>query len=89
MKLLALLLGVLFGAAELWLTKATVDRAMSGKALVIWITAKVVSYSAVLLPVFLLLPRTFAIWFGVGVGAGLPVCALALFAWRSIRKRGD
>ena len=87
MKLLALLLGVLFGAAELWLTKATVDRAMSGKTPVIWIVAKIVSYTAVLLPVFLLLPRTFAIWFGAG--AGLPVCALSLFAWRCIRERGD
>ena len=89
MKCLALLLGVLFGAAELWLTKATVDRAMAGKMPVLWIVAKVVSYAAVLLPVFFLLPRAFAIWFGVGVGAGLPVCALSLFAWRSIRERGD
>ena len=87
MKFLALLPGAVFGAAEMWLTKVIVERATAGKSPVVWVVAKVVSYTAVLLPIFLLLPRTTAIWFGVGVGAGLPLCALVLTACRLFREK--
>ena len=87
MKLLALLLGLAFGAAELRLTKAIVDRATAGKTPVAWVVVKVLSYAAVLLPVFWLLPRPVAVWFGAGVGAGLPLCALSLFTWRHVREK--
>ena len=86
MKLLGLLLGVLFGAAEFALTKAIADRATTGKPPIVPTVVKVASYAAVLLPVFLCAPRDFSVWFGVGAGAGL-LLAVPAFLWFA-RKRG-
>ena len=71
MQFLGLLLGVALGAAEFFLTKAIVSRAMAGKAPVVLLLLKLASYAATLLPVFFCTERAFAIRFGIGVGAGM------------------
>lgn len=87
MKLLALLLGVLFGAAEFFWTKAITDKAMAGKPPIVWTIAKLASYAAVLLPVFFLVPRAFAVRFGIGAGAGVLAAGLILFAYKVISEK--
>ena len=88
MKLLGVLLGVVFGAAEFGLTKAITDRATSGKAPVVWLVVKIVSYAAVLLPVVFRAPRDLALWSGVGAGAGLLIVTLVFFICKTVGKRG-
>ena len=89
MKLLCLLFGIAFGAAEFVLTKAVTERALSGKAPVVLTVVKAGSYAAVLPAVFLLLERAAAIRFGVGAGAGLLAATLLYFAVKVIRERGE
>ena len=50
-KLLGVLPGIVFGAAEFFLTKAMTDRVMAGKPPAGFVIGKIVSYAAVLLPV--------------------------------------
>ena len=87
MKLLGLLLGVLFGAAEFFLTKWVVQRAGAGKLPVLPLLAKLVSYAAVLIPVFLLTPSYFAIRFGIGAGAGVLGVGLIVFLNNHLREK--
>ena len=87
MKLLGLLLGAVFGAAEFFVTKAMTDKAMAGKVPVVWVLVKIASYAAVLLPVFFLAQRDFAVRFGIGAGAGLLAAGLLFFAYKVILEK--
>ena len=85
--LLWLLPGFVFGAAEFFFTKATVSRVLAGKLPVVWVIVKILSYAAVLVPVFLLLPRESAIRFGIGAGGGLLLAGLIVFAYAILREK--
>ncbi|MBQ7542976.1 MAG: hypothetical protein IJT44_11870 [Clostridia bacterium] len=78
--ILWLLPGALFGAAEFFLTKVIAGRVLSGRTPILLLCAKLASYAAVLVPVFLLLPSAAAKWFGIGAGSGVlavgTVCAV-------------
>ena len=87
MRVLCLLLGVLFGAAEFCLTKAIAARAMEGKAPAAPVLLKILSYAAVMLPLFLLAPRALALRFAVGTGVGLPAAGMTIFVFHQIREK--
>lgn len=85
--ILWLLPGLVFGAAEFFLTKAVADRTLRGKLPAAQIVLKIISYAAVLVPVFLLLPREKSIWFGVGAGGGILLGCLVFFVSMILRKK--
>ena len=79
--------GLVFGAAEFFLTKAITDRVTGGKLPALLIVLKIVSYAAVLVPVFLLLAREKSIWFGVGAGGGVLLGGLGYFVFTILQKK--
>lgn len=80
-----LLPGALVGAAEFFLTKVISGRVLQGKVPILLLCAKLASYAAILLPVFFLLPRGSAMWFGIGAGGGVLAAGL-IFAMLALAK---
>ena len=78
LHVLWLLPGFLFGAAEFFLTRSIVRRVTDGHPIALRVVLKILSYAAVLLPVFFLLPQKHALWFGIGAGAGLPIVGVVV-----------
>ena len=79
--------GLVLGAAEFDITKAITDRVTKGKVPVLLFVLKIVLYAAVLIPVFLLLPRERGVWFGVGAGGGILLGCLVFFVCMILRKK--
>ncbi len=83
--ILWLLPGAICGAAEFFLTKVISGRVLQGKTPILLLVFKLVSYAAILVPVFFLLPRAGATWFGIGAGGGV-LAAGSVFAVLTIVK---
>lgn len=86
-SVLFLLPGIVFGAAEFYLTKVIADRALGGRTPLLLVVLKLASYAAVLVPVFLLLSRENSLWFGIGAGGGVLLGGVAIFAILKLREK--
>ena len=82
-----LLSGVLCGASEFLLTRIIVKRSLQGQMPMLLLVGKLASYAAILLPVFLLLPRDSAMWFGIGAGSGVLVSGLILAVYTLVKGK--
>lgn len=80
-----LLPGVVFGAAEFFLTALIANRVLRAQTPMLLLVCKLASYAAILLPVFFLLRRDSAMWFGIGAGGGVLAAGL-IVAVRTLVK---
>lgn len=83
--ILWLLPGVVVGAGEFVLTGVIAKRVLQGQTPVLLLVCKFASYAAILLPVFFLLSRSGAMWFGIGMGGGVLAAGL-VFAVSTLVK---
>ena len=79
--------GILAGAVESFLTKVLASRVLQGKVPVLLLCGKVVSYAAILVPVFFLLPRESAMWFGIGAGGGVLAAGLVFAVTTFVKEK--
>lgn len=87
MKFLFLLPGLLFGAAEFFLTKATADRILTQKPFAVPLTAKLITYAAVVLPVVLCPDVAWLVPFGIGLGLGMVGSAFVYVLFRTFKGK--
>ncbi len=82
-----LISGVLCGASEFLLTGFIVKRMLQGEMPALLLIGKLASYAAILLPVFFLLPRGSAMWFGIGAGGGVLVFGIILAVYTLVKEK--
>lgn len=87
MKILFLLPGIVFGAAEFLMTKAIAERVLAGKPMAILLTVKLVSYAALLVPVVLVPDPMWLVPFGIGLSIGLPGFAFVYMLYNRIKGK--
>lgn len=82
-----LLPGILCGAGEFLLTSLIAKRVLQGQTPVLLLVGKLASYAAILLPVFFLLPRGSAMWFGIGAGGGVFVFGIVFAVYTLVKEK--
>lgn len=87
LPVLWLLPGILCGAGEFFLTRIIAVRVLRGQTPVLLLVGKLASYAAILLPVFFLLPRDSAMWFGIGAGAGVLSFGMVLAVYTLVKEK--
>ena len=87
LKFVFLLPGLVFGAAEFFLLRAIINRAMDGRSFLVALMIKLISYAAILVPVFMIRNTLYTVYFGIGAGAGLIVAGLVWFLRYTLKEK--
>ncbi len=69
------------------MTGFIVKRMLQGEMPALLLIGKLASYAAILLPVFFLLPRDSAMWFGIGAGGGVLVFGIILAVYTLVKEK--